>query len=141
MTKILISLLLSLWMAASLSAIDQPLTLAVPFTDNMIPTYAYNWCVSPLTPMAVAGVIWIPSESNIGNTPAHYAAELEIYAKSLTSTYGQKEIPFLYAQPASSLVEGITKPNIPAAKNTTFVQWPKSLKQIAKDLAKQINQN
>lgn len=24
-------------------------------TSDMIPTYAYNWCVSPLTPMAVAG--------------------------------------------------------------------------------------
>ena len=82
----------------------------------MIPTYAYNWCVSPLTPMSVAGVIWIPSEHNLGEPSANYAAELEIYAKSLPSTYGQPKIQFLYAQPASSLVEGITTPEIPGAK-------------------------
>ena len=48
--------------------------------SDTIPTYAYNWCVSPMTPMAVAGVIWVPSESNIGYDPSVYAAELEIYA-------------------------------------------------------------
>ncbi|HKK18532.1 MAG TPA: sialate O-acetylesterase, partial [Opitutales bacterium] len=26
-----------------------------------VPTYTYNWCVSPLTPMAVAGVVWVPA--------------------------------------------------------------------------------
>jgi sialate O-acetylesterase len=35
MIKILTSLLLSLWMAASVSAVDQPLSLAAPFMDNM----------------------------------------------------------------------------------------------------------
>jgi len=104
--------------------------------SDTIPTYAYNWCVSPLTPMGVAGIVWVPSESNLGETPAHYAAELEIYAKSLPSTYGQDEVQFLYAQPASSLVEGITAPKIPGAKSVTFDQWPKSLKDIAAALAK-----
>jgi hypothetical protein len=104
--------------------------------SDTIPTYAFNWCVSPLTPMRVAGVIWVPSENNVGETPAHYAAELEIYAKSLQSTYGQDKVPFLYAQPASSLVEGITAPKIPDAKSVTFDQWPKSLKDIAAALAK-----
>ena len=103
--------------------------------SDTIPTYAYNWCVSPLTPMGVAGVIWVPSESNLGEDPAHYAAELEIYAKSLPDTYGQEKIQFLYAQPASSLVEGITSPKIPGAKSTSFDQWPKSLKNIAVVLA------
>ena len=103
--------------------------------SDTIPTYAYNWCVSPLTPMGVAGVIWIPSESNLGETPAHYAAELEIYAKSLPRTYGQDKVQFLYAQPANSLVEGITAPKIPVAKSVTFDQWPKSLKDIAVALA------
>jgi len=36
MFKILTSLLLPLWMAAIVSAADQPLTLEVPFTDNMV---------------------------------------------------------------------------------------------------------
>ena len=103
--------------------------------SDTIPTYAYNWCVSPLTPMGVSGVIWVPSEGNIGENPAHYAAELEIYAKSLSDTYGQDEVQFLYAQPAGSLVEGITALNIPNAKSVSFNQWPKSLKAIAAGLA------
>ena len=104
-------------------------------SSDTIPTYAYNWCVSPLTPMGVAGVIWVPSESNIGENPAEYASELEIYAKSLSATYGQTEVQFLYAQPANSLAEGITEPNIAGAKSVTFDQWPKSLRDIAIGLA------
>jgi hypothetical protein len=99
--------------------------------SDTIPTYAYNWNVSPLTPMGVAGVIWVPSESNIGEYPSEYGAELEIYAKSLTSTYDQKRVPFYYAQPTASLVEGITIPKLPGAKMVTLDQWPKSLKEIA----------
>ncbi len=104
--------------------------------SDMIPTYAYNWCVSPMTPMAVSGVIWIPSENNIGYTPANYAAELEIYAKSLAGTYGLEQLPFIYAQPTASLVEGITEPKIPGATSVTFTTWPKSLKTIAIEMAK-----
>ncbi len=104
--------------------------------SDTIPTYTYNWCVSPLTPMGVAGVIWVPSESNLGENPVHYASELEIYAKNLPGTYGQEKVQFLYAQPASSLVEGVTAPRIPGAKSTSFDQWPKSLKNVATALAK-----
>jgi sialate O-acetylesterase len=99
--------------------------------SDTIPTYAYNWNVSPLTPMGVAGVIWVPSDSNVGENPSEYAAELEIYAKSLSSTYDQKRVPFYYAQPAASLVEGITAPKLPEAQMVTFDQWPKSLREIA----------
>ena len=105
-------------------------------SSDMIPTYAYNWCVSPMTPMAVAGVIWIPSENNIGYTPANYAAELEFYAKSLAATYGLDEMQFAYAQPTNSLVEGITAPEIPGATSITFASWPKSLKELAIEMAK-----
>jgi len=98
---------------------------------DTIPTYAYNWNVSPLTPMGVAGVIWIPSESNIGENPADYAAELEIYVKSLPQTYGQKSIQFLYAQPTAAVIEGITASNIPGAQSIPIDQWPKSLKELA----------
>ena len=106
--------------------------------SDTIPTYAYNWNVSPLTPMGVAGVIWVPSESNIGENPSEYAAELEIYAKSLSSTYDQKRVHFYYAQPSSSLVEGITVPKLSEAKRITFDQWPKSLREIAISFARQI---
>jgi hypothetical protein len=104
--------------------------------SDTIPTYAYNWCVSPMTPMAVAGVIWVPSEHNIGYDPALYASELEIYARSLTNTYGQDHVQFIYAQPAGSLVEGITNPKILNGKGATFHQWPKSLKEIAIEMAR-----
>jgi len=112
---------------------------AVP--SDTIPTYTFNWCVSPLTPMSVAGVIWVPSEHNLSENPAHYAAELEIYAKSLPVTYGHETIQFLYAQPASSLVEGITAPKIPGAKSTSFDQWPKSLQGIAARLGELIEED
>jgi sialate O-acetylesterase len=104
--------------------------------SDTIPTYAYNWNVSPLTPMGVAGVIWVPSESNVGENPSEYGAELEIYAKSLSSTYDQKRVPFFYAQPTASLVEGITVPKLSGAKMITFDQWPKSLKELAHSLGK-----
>tara|TARA_B100000035_G_scaffold312721_1_gene324827 strand:- start:104 stop:2974 length:2871 start_codon:yes stop_codon:yes gene_type:complete len=106
--------------------------------SDVIPTYTYNWCVSPLTPMAVSGVIWVPSESNIGENSSQYAAELEIYAKSLPETYGQKKVQFLYAHPNKSLVENIKLPKINGAKVTYFDQWPKSIKTIAVNLAKQL---
>jgi len=89
-----------------------------------------------MTPMAVAGVIWAPSESNIGYDPVEYAAELEIYARSLNGTYGQDEVQFIYAQPAASLVEGIAVPVIPAAKQITFETWPKSMRETAIEMAK-----
>jgi hypothetical protein len=103
--------------------------------SDMIPTYAYNWCVSPHTPMAVSGVIWIPSQYNIGYTPANYAAELEIYAKSLPKTYGQDKLQFIYAQPDASLVKGLTAPNIPGAKKVSMDKWPRSVKDIAIKMA------
>lgn len=102
---------------------------------DTIPTYAYNWCVSPMTPMAISGVIWVPSENNMGYEPKEYAAELEIYAKSLSSTYGQDNVKFIFAQPESSLVPGITAPKISPKNNITFSKWPKSLKDLAIEMA------
>ncbi|MEM7474298.1 MAG: hypothetical protein AAF483_04840 [Planctomycetota bacterium] len=105
--------------------------------SDTIPTYAYNWCVSPMTPMAVAGVVWVPNENNIGYQPEQYAAELETYANSLAATYGQQQVPFFYAQPSPSLVKGITTPSIDAAKSASFESWPKSLRDIATKLGEQ----
>lgn len=103
---------------------------------DTVPTMAYNWCVSPLSPMGVAGVIWMPGESNVGYSPADYSAELELYARSLPATYGQEHVPFFYAQPSAALVKGITEPAIPNAKSVTFDAWPKSLKTLAEAMAK-----
>ncbi len=101
---------------------------------DTIPTLAYNWCVSPLTPMSVAGVIWIPGAANLGHAPADYAAELELYARSLPATFGQDKVPFLHAQPAAKLVPGITAPKIENAASVEFDQWPKSLREFAAKL-------
>jgi sialate O-acetylesterase len=103
---------------------------------DTVPTLAYNWCVSPLTPMGVAGVIWVPGEANLGYAPADYAAELELHARSLPGTYGQEQVPFFYVQPSAALVKGITVPAIPNGKSVPFDAWPKSLKTLAAEIAK-----
>jgi sialate O-acetylesterase len=103
---------------------------------DTVPTLAYNWCVSPFTPMGVAGVIWVPGAANLGYTPADYSAELEIYARSLPATYGQEKVQFLYAQPSATLVKGITAPAVSTGKSVTFDAWPKSLKTIAAEMGK-----
>ena len=98
---------------------------------DTVPTLAYNWCVSPLTPMAVSGVIWVPGAANLGYTPADYSAELEIYARSLPATFGQDKVPFLYAQPSAKLVPGVTPPKIENATSVEFDEWPKRLRDVA----------
>lgn len=103
---------------------------------DTVPTLAYNWCISPLSPMGVAGVIWVPGETTLGYAPADYSAELELYARSLPGTYGQEQVPFFYAQPSATLVKGITAPTIPNGKSVTFDAWPKSLKTLAAEMAK-----
>ncbi len=101
---------------------------------DTVPTLAYNWCISPLTPMGVAGVIWVPGAANLGYTPADYAAELELYARSLPATFGQEKVPFLHAQPSAKLVPGITAAKIENAASVEFEQWPKSLREVAAQL-------
>jgi len=97
-------------------------------------THTYNFCISPLTPFAVRGVTWIPGKDNISENVSKYSPALETYAASLAETYGQDKVPFLYAQPAASLVEGITKPKIEGALSIEFKEWPKSLEAIATQL-------
>mgnify|MGYP003341236373 CR=1 FL=1 len=108
---------------------------------DTVPTLAYNWCVSPLTPMSVAGVIWVPGNANLGYAPADYSAELEIYARSLPITYGQDKVPFLYAQPSAKVAAGITQPKIANSIRVEFDQWPKSLREIATRLGAAANEN
>ena len=97
-------------------------------------THTYNFCISPLTPFAVRGVTWIPGKDNISENVSKYSPSLEVYAASLAETYGQEKVPFLCAQPAASLVEGIVTPQIEGALSIEFEQWPKSLEAIATQL-------
>ncbi|MCH2612407.1 MAG: hypothetical protein MK006_15185, partial [Pirellulales bacterium] len=80
-------------------------------------------------------VIWIPSAANIGYEPEVYAAELEIYRKSLANTYGVPDLQFLFAHPSTKVVEGVKPPADANAKYVTFDQWPKSLADLATELA------
>ena len=97
-------------------------------------TLTYNFCISPLTPLAVRGVVWIPGQHNIGADVARYAPALNAYAGSFVATYGQKSVPFIYAQPSAALVEGVSKPRIQNAVSIEFDQWPKSLRELATEL-------
>ena len=106
---------------------------------DTLPTLAYNFCVSPLTPMAVAGVVWVPGKDNLGYSPADYTAELETYARSLPATFGQDKVSFFYAQPSATLVPGITPPKIENAAHVEFAVWPKSIKDLATQLGAAAN--
>ncbi|MEO2016298.1 MAG: sialate O-acetylesterase [Fuerstiella sp.] len=97
-------------------------------------THTYNFCISPLTPFAVRGTVWIPGKDNVCADVSRYSPSLEVYAASLAETFGQKDVSFLYAQPSGSLVEGITAPSIPGAIHVTLDEWPKSLESIAIEL-------
>ncbi len=98
------------------------------------PTHTYNFCISPLTPFAITGLIWIPGRDNISSDIKKYAPSLKLLAQSTPKTFGQPSIQFLYAHPTPSLVKGITNPNIPNAKMIPLTNWPKSFKDITTNL-------
>jgi len=97
-------------------------------------THTYNFCISPLTPYAVRGVVWIPGKDNINEDVSRYPASLNAYAKSLAKTYGQDKVSFVFAQPSAELVKGMTKPEIENSMSVEFNEWPKSLQEIAAKL-------
>jgi hypothetical protein len=102
--------------------------------DTETATHTYNFCISPTTPCAVKGVVWIPEQKNIGEDVSRYAPALKAYANSLAETYGQNKVTFVYAQPTGELVKGITKPKIKNAISVDFSKWPKSFKEIGSRL-------
>jgi len=103
-------------------------------TENA--TLTYNFCISPLTPLAVRGVVWIPGQHNIGADVARYGPALTAYGASLPRTYGQKEVRFVYGQPSAALVPGLSNPGIPNSECLEFDSWPRSLRSIAGQLGR-----
>lgn len=97
-------------------------------------THTYNFCISPLTPCAVRGVVWIPSKDNLTGDISRYSPSLKAYAESLAETYGQPKVPFVYAQPSDKLAPGIGKPEIANAASIELTEWPKNLKETATKL-------
>ncbi|MCP3916124.1 MAG: sialate O-acetylesterase [bacterium] len=97
-------------------------------------THTYNFCISPLTPCAVRGVVWVPGQDNLSEVVSRYTPALEAYAASLAQTYGQDEVQFVYAQPTGALVDGIGKPDVAGALSVELDEWPKSLRGLATQL-------
>jgi hypothetical protein len=97
-------------------------------------THTYNFCISPLTPFAIRGVVWIPGKDNISEDVSKYSPALSAYAASLPETYGQEKVSFVFAQPSAELVKGIAKPDIESSMSVEFNEWPKSLQEIAAKL-------
>jgi sialate O-acetylesterase len=93
--------------------------------DTETATHTYNFCISPNTPYAVSGVVWVPGAKSIGKDVARYAPALKAYAESLAETYGQAKVRFLFAQPSAALVKGVAKPSIEGALAVEFSKWPK----------------
>jgi len=102
------------------------------------PTHTFNFCLSPLTPFAVRGVVWIPSEDNLSDDRVRYAPSLEVYANSLPQTFGQSQVSFVFAQPTASLVPGMGAPQVEGALRVDFDQWPKNLQVLATQLGQQV---
>ena len=79
---------------------------------------------------------WIPGEQNISDDVSRYSPSLEVYAASLAATFGQNQIPFIFAHPSATLVDGVTEPEIKNAPRLQFDQWPRDLESIAMKLGK-----
>ena len=104
-----------------------------PRTENA--TLTYNFCISPLSPAAISGLVWVPGPDNVGSDPSRYAAALEVFAESLAATWGREQVPFFYAQPAAGLVEGITAPALAGPGGAVPLDaWPKSTRDVVEAL-------
>ncbi len=103
----------------------------VSYTETA--THTYNFCISPLTPAAVRGVVWLPEKENLGTDMDRYVRSLKAYAKSQPQTYTQEKVRFVFAHPANTLVPGLSSP-IENAASVEFSEWPKSVEAIAKAL-------
>lgn len=104
-----------------------------PRTENA--TLTYNFCISPLSPAAISGLVWVPGPDNVGSDPGRYAAALEVFAESLAATWGQAQVPFFYAQPAAGLVDGITAPTLAGPGGAVSLDaWPKSTREVVEAL-------
>lgn len=104
-------------------------------TENA--TLTYNFCISPLSPAAISGLVWVPGPQNIGNDPSRYTAALQVFANSLAKTWGEGPVPFYVAQPAPELVEGVARPSFHAPHVLVeFAEWPKSPRTLTKELGR-----
>jgi hypothetical protein len=105
----------------------------VSYTETA--THTYNFCISPNTPCAVRGVVWMPFAKNLGSDHSRYTQAVAAYAQSLPEAYGQPKVPFVFAHPAASLLGDASEPlAIPHAARVDFSEWPKSPAELAVQL-------
>ena len=100
-------------------------------------TKTYNFCISPLSPFAVKGFVWIPGEDNISTDVSRYAPALKVFLETLPETFGQDKAKILYVQPSDTLVKGINSPEVEGAVKIDISEWPSSLREIAEKLGEQ----
>ena len=74
--------------------------------------------------------VWVISAIQISASARGAGESVTIDAE----TYGPRKVPLLYAQPATSLLEGIATPKIEGTRNIEFDEWPESLEAIAAQL-------
>ena len=98
------------------------------------PTHTYNFCISPLVPYAIRGVVWAPLKENLSDDLRKYGASVEIMAKNLGTTFGQDKVFFVYAQPSAALAPGVQRPKIKDSAMVELNEWPKSLSAIGREL-------
>ena len=69
---------------------------------NDLPTLLFNSMVSPLTPLAIKGVIWYQGESNVDRAQ-QYAQSFPLLIRDWRSQWQQPKLPFYFVQLASFL--------------------------------------
>ncbi len=68
--------------------------------DIKIPTLLYNGMVHPISPYAIAGVIWYQGEANVGHAGL-YRRLFPMVIREWRTRWGQGDFPFLYCQLAN----------------------------------------
>jgi hypothetical protein len=76
----------------------------------------------------------MPGQVNLGNPPTDYSFELEVHGRSLAATYDREKVHFFYSRPSPELLAGIAEPKIANSRSVTFDQWPKGLRDVARQL-------
>ena len=58
----------------------------------------YNGMIAPIGRYGVKGVLWYQGESNASRTPIRYADKMAALIQCWRETFGEPDLPFLYAQ-------------------------------------------
>ena len=82
------------------NGIQMPSMPSMPTGYQNMAAATYNGMLSPLTPFALAGVVWYQGESNTGNA-AFYERQLTSLMSDWRQVFDQPELPFVIVQLAN----------------------------------------